>query len=153
MGKWHNVKIVSLLMMFIWTDVESKSYAQEKSSTGSAQEITFTTGKWKDVVSLAKKRHQYIFVDAFTSWCAPCKLLRSTTFKEEKAASYFNAHFVNYSIDMEKGEGIELAKQWEVEAYPTLLFFDPSGKMVLKQVGFVNGEQLINFGQQVMIKK
>ncbi len=54
---------------------------------------------------------------------------------------------------MEKGEGIELAKKWDVNAYPTLLFFTPDGKMVMKQIGFVNGKNLVEIGKEVLSKK
>jgi thioredoxin 1 len=127
--------------------------AQQKEKAMGKEGIAFTTGKWQDVLAKAKKSGKYIFVDAYTSWCGPCKLLKSKTFKEEKAADYFNAHFVNYTLDMEKGEGISLAEQWAVTAYPTLLFFNPNGKLVMRQVGFVNGDKLVDFGQQAKSKQ
>ena len=55
---------------------------------------------------------------------------------------------------MESGEGIALAEKWKVTAYPTLLFFTPQGKISDDKIGFfVNGKQLIEFGEQVSKKK
>jgi len=139
-----------VLALLLVLGVEHSSAQKKEKAMGEG--IAFTTGKWQDVLAEAKKSGKYIFVDAYTSWCGPCKLLKSKTFKEEKAASYFNAHFVNYTLDMEKGEGISLAEQWAVTAYPTLLFFNPNGKLVMRQVGFVNGDKLIDFGQQAKSK-
>ena len=101
----------------------------------------------------AKKSGKFIFVDAYTSWCGPCKLLKSTTFKDKKAAAYFNMNFINYTTDMEKGEGPTLAEKWNITAYPSLLFLNPQGIMVLKQVGYVNAETLVEFGRQALLKK
>ncbi len=117
------------------------------------QEIVFTTGKWREIRAKAKKNNQYIFVDAYATWCGPCKMLKSKTFKEKKAALYFNKNFINVSIDMESEEGMILAEKWSVTAYPTLLFFNPEGELVLQQLGFVNGKQLIDLGQQALMKK
>ncbi len=115
--------------------------------------IQFTEGKWQDIRKKAKSSGRYIFVDAYTSWCAPCKLLKSKTFIDQNAAGYFNKHFINYTIDMEKGEGLELAEQWEVMAYPTLLIFSPDGKMLKRQIGFVDGMGLIDFGKSALAAK
>lgn len=101
----------------------------------------------------AKKSGKFIFVDAYTSWCGPCKLLKSTTFKDEKAAACFNKNFINYSVDMEKGEGPALAGKWNINAYPSLLFFNAKGEMVMKQVGYVNAETLVELGRQALLKK
>ncbi|SEL10440.1 thioredoxin family protein [Parapedobacter koreensis] len=126
---------------------------RETAKNNSAQEIVFKTTKWAAVAAEAKKSGQYIFVDAYTSWCGPCKLLKATTFKDKDAVAYFNSHFINYTADMEQGEGIGLAEKWNVTAYPALLFFTPEGKMVLKQVGYVDGKKLVEIGQQALAKQ
>lgn len=145
--------MVVLLLVFT---TSSTVFAQQKlvvKKMGSSQEIVFENSSWKNVSAVAKKSGKYIFVDAYTTWCGPCKLLKSTTFKDKNAASFFNNNFINYTADMEKGEGLKLAEQWDITAYPALLFFSPDGKMVLKQVGYVDGNRLIDFGKQAMAKR
>ena len=63
-------------------------------------------------VSLAKAKaaNKLIFFDGYATWCGPCKYMSNTVFKQDKVADFFNANFVNVKFDMEKGEGIELAK-------------------------------------------
>ncbi|WP_313263617.1 thioredoxin family protein [Sphingobacterium sp.] len=117
-----------------------------------AKEIKFSDGKWKDIAAMAKKNKKYIFVDAYTTWCGPCRLLKSQTFKEKEVISFFTKNFINISVDMEKGEGLTLAQTWDVNAYPTLLFFNPEGKLIMKHVGFVDGARLIEIGKQSLAK-
>jgi len=69
------------------------------------------------------------------------------------AVAFFNDHFINYSVDMEKDEGLQLSDRWEVTAYPSLLFFTPDGKMIMKKIGYVDGKHLVEFGEQALIKK
>jgi len=119
--------------------------AQKRSST---QEIQFSQQSYKQVLAKAKASHKRIFVDAFATWCAPCKELRKTTFKDAKAAAYFNQHFINFSIDVEKGDGINLAKTWQVEGLPTLLIVDENGKVLANHTGYVDGNGLLQFAQE-----
>jgi thioredoxin 1 len=64
----------------------------------------------------------------------------------------YNSHFINVSIDMEKGEGPALAAQWQLQAYPTLIIFNPGGKPVLGTVGYISAADLIKFGKQALNK-
>jgi thioredoxin-related protein len=100
-----------------------------------AQGIQFEKGSWTDIKAKAKAEKKPIFVDAYTTWCGPCKKMAKEVFTQEGIGSYFNTTFINYQMDMEKGEGIEFAKQWEVNAFPTLLYFDSEGKLAFKAIG------------------
>ena len=51
---------------------------------------------------------------------------------------------------MEKGEGPELAMEWGIQAYPTLIIFDPSGKAISGTVGYMSGADLVRFGKQAL---
>lgn len=101
-----------------------------------AQGIKFEEGNWASVRSKAQKENRLIYVDVYTTWCGPCKILAKQIFPQKEAGDKFNAHFVNYRIDAEKGEGIELAKKYEVNGYPTHLFIDPkTEKIVYRGMG------------------
>ncbi|MGN7787668.1 thioredoxin family protein [Niabella sp. 22666] len=135
-----------------WNNTSSFGQAKgsPKAPAAMAKEIGFVQGKWQDIVALAKKEGKYIFVDAFTTWCSPCIQLQKFTFKDAAAAEYYNTHFINYTIDMEKGEGLALAEKWNINEYPTLLFFSPEGKLVKKQTGYIDGKRLIDLGTDVL---
>lgn len=94
-------------------------------------------------LSTAKQQHKPVFVDAYAVWCAPCQQLKKTTFKNKALATYFNSHFVNVSIDVEKGEGEKFAELYNVNSYPTLLFIDEDGKIITKIEGFVEAKSLL----------
>ena len=63
-------------------------------------------------------------------------------FPQKAAGDYFNPRFVCVKYDMEKGEGVELAKQFDVHAYPTFIIIRPDGTVQHKLVG---GDNLENF--------
>ncbi len=120
--------------------------------TASETQINFIENSWTEALKQAAAQHKHIFVDAYASWCGPCKMLKSTTFKNAKAAEFFNKNFVNVAIDMEKGQGPALASAWGMQAYPTLIIFDPAGNPVLGTVGYIGANDLIKFGQKALSK-
>ncbi|MCW3805541.1 thioredoxin family protein [Plebeiibacterium marinum] len=108
-----------------------------------AQGIEFTHATFSEALSKAKTENKMVFMDCYTSWCGPCKMLAKNVFPLKEVGDYFNQRFVCVKMDMEKGEGIELAKKYGVKAYPTLLFLDADGKVLHTKVGGADGPGLI----------
>ncbi len=136
-----------VLCTMLITGMSSFNAAAQKSTA--KQEIRFTTRTYSEVLAAARASHKLIFVDAFATWCSPCKELRKTTFRDPKTAAYFNKHFINYTVDVEKGEGIELAKTWQIDGLPTLLIINENGKVVTNHTGYVDGNGLMQIAQEV----
>ena len=112
-----------------------------------AQEgLKFKKTDWAEVLQEAKKENKLVFVDAYTTWCGPCKLMVKDVFSKKEVADFYNQSFVNYTIDMEKGEGPGLAKKYKVAQYPTLLFIAADGTLIHRAAGFHNPEQFIELG-------
>ena len=105
--------------------------------------IQFFEGSYKEALAKAKEENKVLFVDAYASWCGPCKLMSKHTFTDAKVGSYFNEHFVSLKIDMEKGEGPSLSGPFGITAYPTLLFINSEGKILKKELGYHQPKQLI----------
>ncbi len=118
----------------------------------SAQGIEFFSGTWPEALEKAKKEELLIFVDAYASWCGPCKRMAAQTFPDPKAGEFFNANFLNLKIDMEKPENAEFAQKYPVNSYPTLMFIDAEGTIVLKEVGGKNVDQLLETGRKALGK-
>jgi thiol-disulfide isomerase/thioredoxin len=106
-------------------------------------QITFEQGTWDEVKAKAEKENKPIFVDAYTTWCGPCKWMAKNIFSQEQVGVYMEQNFIAYKMDMEKGEGPDFAKANNVVAYPTLLYFDAKGKMIHKGIGSRDADGLI----------
>lgn len=112
--------------------------------------ISFNHASWEEVLEVANKQNKLIFVDCYTSWCGPCKMMAKTTFTEKEVGTFFNQHFVNVKLDMEKEPGIALKKKFGVSAYPTLLFLGANQNIVHKSVGALNKEELLKFANEAL---
>ncbi|MBK1897409.1 thioredoxin family protein [Chryseobacterium paridis] len=111
------------------------------------QGIKFEDTSFASVVAKAKKENKLIFIDAYASWCGPCKLMVKNIFPLKDVGDYYNSHFINAKIDMEKGEGIDLAKKYNVKAFPTYLFINGNGEEVHRTLGYVEEKDFIQFAK------
>lgn len=120
-------------------------FSQEKAG------IEFQTHlSWQEVLDEASRENKLIFIDLYTTWCGPCKRLENEIFTQDTVAGKFNATFINYRVDAEKGEGKELAEKFGVTGYPYLVFADGSGQMVYVSVGYKGAEALITLADQAI---
>ena len=110
------------------------------------QGIRFEQTSWEAILQKASDEGKLIFMDAYAEWCGPCKMMSKDVFPDPGVGAYFNEHFINVKMDMEKGEGIALAKKYGVAAYPTLLFIDGQGELVHRAVGYHATDALLNLG-------
>jgi len=107
------------------------------------QGIRFFQGDLKSLFAKAAAEHKPVYVDVYTSWCGPCKLMAKTVFPDSTVGRYMNAAYISYKIDAEKGEGVAFASQHKVAAYPTALYFNAEGEMVFQSVGYENAPKFI----------
>lgn len=112
--------------------------------------IRFEKIPYKALLEKAKAEKKLLFIDAFTTWCGPCKYMSREIFTKDSVAEFYNTNFINAKIDMEKGEGIELARKYEVNAYPTLLYVDGDGKMVHRSTGSRSAQTFIALGKEAL---
>ena len=89
--------VLSLVLMIL----SVTTYSQNKY-------IQFETKTFAEIKALAKAQNKLIFLDAYTSWCGPCKYMAKNIFTNDTVADFYNSRFINAKIDMEKGEGVEL---------------------------------------------
>ena len=100
-------------------------YAQTK-----FQELSLTKA-----LELAKSEKKLVFIDCYTSWCGPCKIMAKEVLPQKEVGDFLNELFVCVKYDMEEGEGPELAKKYKVDAYPTFLLLNADGDLINSIVG------------------
>jgi thiol-disulfide isomerase/thioredoxin len=118
------------------------------SSSIFAQGIEFFHGSWPEALAKAKSEEKLIFVDAFASWCGPCKRMAKESFPDPKVGEVYNASFICLKIDMEKPENAEFAGKYPVNSYPTLIEIAPGEFRAVWDSGDARSHRrLIRFGK------
>ncbi len=136
--KW---KIRNLLFLTGLLIVTCAGFAQDRE----ALHFVDTGLAWKDILALSAKEKKPVFLDCYTSWCGPCKEMALHVFTQQKVGDFMNAHFINVSRDMEKGEGIQLARQYKnyIPGFPTFLLIDAEGKVKSQSSGSMPAEEFV----------
>lgn len=118
-----------------------------------------------DAQEAQKKEPKKIFMDVYTDWCGPCKLLDKNTFQNPDVSRYI---IENYYAVKFNAEGLEEIKYYDqiftnpkydpnrsgrnathqftqflgVKGYPTMVFFSENGDPIMPIVGYQKPKQI-----------
>ncbi|WP_111706462.1 thioredoxin family protein [Lutibacter citreus] len=129
----------------------------------SAQEINWMS--FEEAITAQKESPKKIFMDAYTVWCGPCKMLDKNTFHNKDVAKYVNENYYAVKFNAEGNESInyqgnkfenpnfnqntkgrnsshELSNHFSIRAYPTILFLDETGNLIAPLPGYKTPKQL-----------
>lgn len=130
------LKCMLLALMVCLTGI---IYAQENHDG-----IKFVEDKtFNQALDLAKKENKLLFIDCYTSWCGPCKMMARDVFTQKIVGDYFNPKFICMKVDMEKGEGVQLKDKFQVKAFPTFVILNGEGEIISRLVGGGKAEEFI----------
>lgn len=131
-----------------------------------AQEVKWMT--MKDAVAAQKKNKKPIFIDAYTVWCGPCKMLDKNTFADPKVAKAINDKYnpvkfnaegneeVQFGGKLYKNPGYQDARKTsrnavheftyflKVQAYPTMAVINTKGVVSKEIIGYKTADQLLS---------
>ncbi|MFB9056976.1 thioredoxin family protein [Mariniflexile ostreae] len=140
------------------------AFALISTFNGIAQEINWVT--LDEAIALQKKAPKKIMMDVYTNWCGPCKMLDRNTFQNKDVAEYVNKHYYAVKFDGEGNEVVtyqgktfknpnynpananrrnsahQLASYLQVNAYPTIVFFDEKAEVITPLKGYQTPTQL-----------
>ncbi len=128
-----------------------------------AQEINWMT--MDEAIAAQVKNPKKIMMDAYTDWCGPCKMLDKNTFQNPDVVKYVNENYYAVKFNAEGNQEIEykgqifknpnfipgqsgrnaqhqLAGALQINAYPTIVFFDENGDTLVPLPGYKTPPQL-----------
>ena len=118
-----------------------------------------------EALEAQKKEPKKIFMDVYTDWCGPCKLLDKKTFQNPDVSKYISEHYYAVKFNAEGQEEINFFNQTYtnpsydpnrkgrngthqftqylgVKGYPTMVFFSENGAPIMPVVGYLKPQQL-----------
>lgn len=128
-----------------------------------SQEINWMT--MNEALAAQKKAPKKIFMDVYTTWCGPCKMLDKNTFSDKEVIEYVNKNYYAVKFNAEGTEEVDyqdfvytnpnydparkgrnsqhlFAHALKVNAYPTVVFFKENGDLIQAVPGYRTPPQL-----------
>ena len=128
-----------------------------------AQQINWMT--FEEAMAAQKNEPRKIMVDAYTTWCGPCKLLDKKTFQNKDVSDFVNKNYYAVKFNAEGNKPVnfqgktfqnpsfdpaksgrnsphELTGFLGVRAYPTILFIDEESNLIAPLTGYRTPRQL-----------
>ncbi len=106
-------------------------------------QITFFEGTLDEAMAKAKTEKKDLFVDFYTDWCAPCKLMASQVFTLQSLGDYFNPNFISVKVNAEAKENKVLVQKYKIDAFPIMLFLNAKGDVLSTICGAVSPTSLL----------
>ncbi|MDP3437087.1 MAG: thioredoxin family protein [Bacteroidales bacterium] len=116
------------------------------------QGIVFFKGTFDQTLALAKKEGKQIFVDVYTTWCAPCKKMSMLTFTDPAVGEFFNKNFISFKVDAENESDHGFFKKYSAGAFPSLFWLTADGDLLDKQEGYKDPAGLIQAAKTAVTK-
>ena len=101
---------------------------------------------YEDALAESAATGKPVFLDAFTTWCKPCRQMDALVFSEPDVEALLQRDFVPLRVDMESPAGLALAERFPVTAYPTLIVLDADGELH-RATGYHTPEDLAAFAK------
>ena len=93
-------------------------------------EPSYHNGNLESAKALAKSQNKFVFVKFYADWCVPCKWMDETTYSDPSVIAKINSNFVPLKVNIDDFDGFALKQQLAVSVLPTVVIYDPNGKMV-----------------------
>lgn len=131
--------------------------------------------KWmtmNEALAAQAQKPKKIFMDVYTDWCGPCKMLDKNTFTNKRLVRFVNKNYYPVKFDGEGTESITykdftytnpnhqperkgrnaqhfFADALRINAYPSLVFFDENGDLIQALPGYKSAQELEIFLKMV----
>jgi thiol:disulfide interchange protein len=128
---------------------------------GPAEETAGLVG-WQPpetAIAFAARQGRPVLYDFTAAWCAPCHRLDQEGWTDSKIAGLVNSGFLPVRVvDRQREDGKntplidELQRRYSINAFPTLLVVEASGKEIARSEGYGGKAQLVLFLEEARQK-
>lgn len=119
-------------------------------SAGNTSGVIFKDVSIDHAIALADKSDKPLFVFCYSSDSKQSVIMMNKHFVEPELSDYYNEHFVNLKVNVQKKEGEEFTYRYNVQRYPSIYFINTNGNVISTYVGNINVDELKTFGENVM---
>ncbi|MEP2936013.1 MAG: thioredoxin fold domain-containing protein [Gilvibacter sp.] len=148
------MKIMNKLLLVLFLAIGSTTFAQE---------INWMT--MNEALEAQKEQPKKIFMDVYTTWCGPCKLMDRNTFANPKVAAFINENYYAVKFNAEGTEPVFyqdfeytnpnyqegrkgrnathfFADALRLQGYPSVVFFEENSNLIQALPGYKSPQDI-----------
>jgi len=149
LGVVHPSLVYKNPSLFLEKANQALNIAKEKWSN--SRKIQFKEFSFDEAIKMAKSDGRLIFIDAYTDNCQPCIKMVKNVFSLDKVADFYNEKFICLSMNLGT-EHTDLARKYNTVGYPTYLFINANGELILSESGYTEATKFISYGEKALNK-
>lgn len=112
-------------------------------TTNAQNGIQFSEESLPKLLERSKKENKPIFLMIYAEWCPHCNKMKKEVFPNAEVADFMNKNFICAWQDIEKENGEEIKKRFDVKSYPIFVFLDKNETLLYNLSGEYKPEALI----------
>jgi len=144
------IKFLIIVSIICGSELAIKADVASDMIMNSHQALIVIEQDYAQAVTLANKENKLIFIDFYTSWCAPCKKLDQLVFQNDSIQHLLGKDIILLKYDAENDTVFHLSKKHHVSSYPTGLILNEDGYVVNRKYGF-QGDNVDSIYQDVAL--
>ncbi len=138
--------VAGIFLLFLWTCSPKPYNPIVVRPASCSDDVQFAESPTLGhLLEFADKMHKPVFIDFYSPWIESCTRMDQQVFTQDMLAHYFNTHFINYKVNVGGAPpGPQLADMYGVTIFPTLIFVDGKGKIMMRHEGPATASQLLD---------
>lgn len=158
---WFWVSIISILLIGgCRPPQEAASELEETESTAESSRTFWKVAgrieiennpSFTHVFQRAVRKRRPIFISYYAKWCETCPYMNEETVTQPPVSLYLENEFVSFLVDAETNEGNALAKEYQVVAYPTIIFLNSEGEEISRHIGLATEHKIMQLAKSAVI--
>lgn len=112
-------------------------------------QLTIINQDYQKALKTASQENKMLFIDFYTTWCGPCKVLDKTIFRNDSIGKILGKDFILLKYDAEKDTIFHLSKKHHIFIYPSAVILNKDGYVVDRNYGFP-GEDFPSLSKSVL---
>lgn len=168
------ILLAGLITSFVFSGKASAQQSENENNSGApvaaASPAADESFKWYTVmeaIELQKTTNKKIFIDVYTTWCGPCKMLEANTFSNSTIRGLLSEYYIPAKFNAESGDtiifdgqtftnpkysptprqsthpfAVYIASTNQGLGYPTMVFLDEKLQMIQPIPSYVTPDQL-----------
>lgn len=99
----------------------------------------------------AVKKRRPVFISFYTDWCTTCSFMNDQMIQKQPIVGFLEEEYVGFMIDAEAGDGYKLAMEYNIAAYPTILFLNSEGEEISRYIGLPDDYKVMQLAKSALI--